>query len=199
MTKHLFWFSGITGVIVYFFATIYGGVLFTNYSHLTQHISELLGSHATTRTLLNPLYLLYNLLLITFAFGVYKQWDNRKTKLGAVSLVITGLASILMWWFPVDTRGYPLTRQGEIHIILAALESFSTLIATFFIGFGLRKNEYLLSKISFITGFLILITGPLAGITTVMNSPFLGLFERITIGIFHLWILIFSISMARKE
>ena len=125
-------------------------------------------------------------------FGLYKQWDNEKTKLGALFLVITGLASILMWGFPMDSRGYPLTDQGKIHIILAATESLSTVIATLLFGVGLRKTEHVLSKISLVTGLLLLITGPLAAIATAQNSPYMGLFERITIGVFLLWILVIS-------
>jgi hypothetical protein len=79
-------------------------------------------------------------LLITFAIGIYKQWNNRKIKFGALFLIIVGLASILMWPFPADTSGYPVTSKGIIHIILAAIESLSTVIATFLFGFGLLNK-----------------------------------------------------------
>ena len=68
MNKKLISYLGIGAVFVYLFATILGGFFFTGYSHTSQHISELLGSHAPTRAVLNPIYLIYNLFLISFAF-----------------------------------------------------------------------------------------------------------------------------------
>jgi len=190
---------GIGAVGVYLFATILGGFLFPHYSHISQAISELVGSHAPTRTLLNPIFLLYNLLLVGFTIGLYTKWNNKFTKLGAITLVILCIASILMWWFPMDSRGYPATQNGLVHIILASIESLATIIATFLFGFGLKKKEHLLSKISITAGISLLIIGPIAGFTVTQNSPFMGFVERITIGIFLLWVFIFSIIILKKN
>jgi hypothetical membrane protein len=185
-------FSGILAVAVYLFSVILGGSFYPDYSHASQAISELVGSHSPTRNVLNPLFLAYNTLLLIFALAIYRRYDNRKSKIGAICLIIIALASILMWWFPMDSKGHQATFQGTIHIVLASVEALMTVIATVMLGIGLKKSHPTFSLISIVTGFLLLVFGPAAGISAAQNSPNMGIYERITIGIFMLWLIIIA-------
>lgn len=199
ITRKLFWYSGIAAVFLYIFATVLGGFYYPHYSHTSQVISELVGLNAPTRALLNPLYACYNLLLIGFGYGIYSQWGSRQTKFGAAFIILLGIASILMWWFPMDPKDGSLSQTGIIHIVLAAIEALSTVLASFFFGYGLRKRMPFLSAFSYSVGLMILLMGPVAGVSAARHHLYMGLFERVTIGLFLAWVAAFSIIMLKKK
>ena len=199
ITRKLFWYSGIAAILVYVFATILGGLYYPHYSHTSQAISELVGINAPTRTILNPIYVFYNLLLITFAYGIYSEWRDRQTKIGAFLLFVLAVASILMWWFPMDPKDGSLSQTGVIHIMLAAVEALSTVLASLLFGFGLRKRMPFLSAVSYSVGLMILLIGPVAGGSAARHHLYMGLFERVTIGLFLGWVAAFSIIMLKRK
>jgi hypothetical protein len=187
----------MAAVVVYVGTTIFGGYIYPGYSHVSQAISELIGSGSPVAGIINPLFLFYNILLLLFSYAVYMKWGSVMTKIGAVLLGVVAGASILMWWFPMDVPGGAVTQTGVIHIILASIESLSTVITAFLFGVSLKKRSPYLSAVSFVTGIALLLTGPLAGISVSQESPYMGIFERITIGAFMIWLWLTSFELTK--
>jgi hypothetical membrane protein len=89
---------GMLAPVVYVIAVIIGGVLRLGYSHKSQFVSELLEVGAPNKSLLNPLFALYNLLTIAFGIRLFTRvhaMSENKGKLsgspGALMLVAEGI------------------------------------------------------------------------------------------------------------
>jgi hypothetical protein len=107
----------------------------------------------------------------------------------------------LIYFFPQDPRGTAFTTSGTIHIILAGIISPLTILAIFLFGLSLRKyNEMkLFSSYSFLSGVIVLVSGGIAAVSVANNSLYGGLFERITIFTFMVWVIILSVLILRKK
>lgn len=79
MKYRLLALCGILAPLLYAFAVILGGILTPNYSQVANAISELIGSGAPYKTLLDPLFDLYNILLVLFAVGLYSARNARRS------------------------------------------------------------------------------------------------------------------------
>lgn len=204
MRHKIFMLCGMLAPVVYVIAVIIGGILRPGYSHKSQFVSELIESGAPNKSLLNPLFALYNLLTIAFGIGLFtgvRAMSKNKGKvsgsLGALILVAEGIFGFLTVFFPQDPRGAPATSTGKIHIVLAGLSSLTTILTISLMGFWFRTiarwRGY--SIYSFISGIIVFISGGLAAYTGATLSPILGLMERITIGGFLQWLFVTALKL----
>jgi hypothetical membrane protein len=192
---------GILAPLLYVFTVVLGGILTPHYSHVSNAISELIKAGAPYKTLLDPLFDLYNILIVLFAVGLYHVRNAlRSYRAGAILLAATGVAGLLMTlFFPQDPRGTPLTFAGQMHIALAGVESAFTIVLVFLMGVAFRRDEHWsrFSTYSLVTGALIIITGVATAIATAQGSEILGLLERCTIGLFLLWVFVVAVQLYR--
>ena len=191
MSTKWFWYAGIGAVVMYIFATIYGGYLYPNYSHISQDISQLTSTKSPIRDLMNPIFLFYNLLVIGFGIGLYKFDKNNLSRLASVFIIVIGVLGAIVLLFPINTRGTSITFVGIMHIVLISIISLLSISANLLFWTTYKKSNFrLMAKISLVAGIAFLVAGPIAA--TNVTSPYAGLFERITIGIFLLWIVTIS-------
>src|SRR2546426_11113330 len=116
MRNKLFMLWGMLAPVVYVGAVIVGGVKRPGYSHRSHFVSELLEAGAPNKSLLNPLFALYNLLTLSFGIGLYARVRAMRQhkgevsgSLGALVLVAEGLFGFVTVFFPQDPRGAPVT------------------------------------------------------------------------------------------
>lgn len=64
--------SGVLAALIYTVTVILGGLLWPEYSHLAQPVSELIGATAPNKALLDPFFGAYNLLVIACGVGLYQ-------------------------------------------------------------------------------------------------------------------------------
>jgi hypothetical protein len=150
---------------------------------------------------MQPLFWVYNLLLIAFSIGYYR-WGNRNLiKLSATFLFLVAFSGIMMLIFPQDVIGTPLSTHGLIHLIFAGIAALSTLEAVFLCAIGFWKStEYKnLGKISLVLGLVILVCGPLTAMAPTAFPQYFGLSERITIGSFIVWWFLLSYTIYQNE
>jgi uncharacterized protein DUF998 len=204
MRNKIFMLCGMLAPVVYVIAVIIGGRLRPGYSHKSQFVSELIESGAPNKSLLNPLFALYNLLTIASGIGLFtrlRAMSENKGKvsgsLGALVLVAEGIFGFVTVFFPQDPRGAPVTSRGKIHIALAGLSSLTTILTMLLMGFWFRTiarwRGY--SIYSFISGIIVFISGGLAAYTGATNSRILGIMERITIGGFLQWLFVIALKL----
>jgi hypothetical protein len=192
--------SGAAAAAVYVFTVILGGLLRPGYNHLSQAVSELIENGAPNRTILNALFLVYNLLRAGFAVGLFSSRGDGNGKGGAVVaagivLLAEAACGFATVFFPQDVPGTAATATGVMHIVLAGLSSLSTMAALLmmtvwfyrvrtFPGYGLY---------SLVTLILVFVAGGAAALTTARGVPLNGLAERITIGGFIQWVFVLSL------
>ena len=109
-------------------------------------------------------------------------------------LVIIGFLGLSVLIFTQDPRGAPATLHGTLHILLSGITAALTIISIFIAGVSFRKYSNLkgFSWYSYITAILIFISGGLGAASLANNGPYGGLFERITIFLFMIWVIILS-------
>ena len=197
MKQKWFWYAGIAAVIVYIFAVIVGGLLYPGYSHISQDVSQLTSTHSPIRNFMN-IFFFYNILVALFGLGIYRLSSKKLSRIGGALVITIGLLGLIISWFPVNTRGTAITFTGVAHIVLVSIISLFTVATGFLLWFAYKKTELVqFAKISLLTGVGFLVTGPIAAIYVL--SPYAGLLERITIGIFLLWMMGTSILMLKRK
>ncbi len=204
MRNKLFMLCGMLAPVMYVIAVIMGGILRPGYSHISRFVSELIEAGAPNKSLLNPLFTLYNLLTIVFGIGLYtrvramsKDKGKVSGSLGALVLVAEGLFGFLTVFFPQDPRGAPVTSKGIIHIVLAGLSPLTTILSMVLMGFWFRTIPRFrgYSIYSIVSAIIVFISGGVAAYTGATLSPILGLMERITIGGFLQWLFVIALKL----
>jgi hypothetical membrane protein len=196
-----FYYFGIVGSVVYVLTVILGGLLWHGYSHISQAISELIMTTSPNQIIMQPLFWVYNLLLIAFSIGYYRWGKAKLIKISAMFLFVVAFSGVMMLIFPQDAIGTSLSTHGLIHLIFAGLAALSTLVAVFLSAISFwRRNDYKqLGGISLVLGLIILISGPLTAIAPTAFPHYFGLSERITIGSFIVWWFLLSYTIYKNE
>jgi hypothetical membrane protein len=193
MLKKIYPIFGLLAPIFYLSAVIAGGLIIPGYSHTYNTISEITAANQPFRPGLTSLFLGYNLMLFFFAVGgllFFKLRRQTLTRIVFTLLILSALLGAALLIFPQDARDMPMTLAGRIHIILAGITAPATIACTVLLGLA-AKNEPGFSQFSIfsmIMGAFILATGGLTAASIAQDSPFGGLFERMTIGAFILWV-----------
>jgi len=210
MKNKILMLGGILAPIVYVLTVILGGVIRPGYSHISQAVSDLIATEAPNKSLLDPLFALYNLLVIAFALGLFQKvrgddHDRGKVvgKLGALVLLAQGIFGLITLFFPEPAGGMSvaITNEGAMHIVFAGLSSLTTMIAMLLMGFWFRNSKRLrgYASFSFLCVTFVFLTGGLAAYSVANQSPVAGLVERLTIGGFLLWVFVIALNLYYSE
>lgn len=183
---------GLSAPLLYGGTVILGGVLWPDYSQLSDPISLLTSAQAPNTQLMNLLFVAYDILL--FLFGLL-WWLSRRSathtsETAALALAVIGVLGILMYFFRQDVPGSPMTLAGTTHIVLAACMSLLTMLAIFLRGHAEWRIPRRRGAAVFSYGSLavVFISGGLAAVSIAQHWAFSGVFERCTIGMFLLWV-----------
>ena len=188
---------GILSPIVYFITVALGGFLDPSYSQIGKTVSELVQRSAPNRDLLNAMLVVYNILVIPFAVGLYFGLKKGLTRsIVMVALILTGiLGTAVTVFFPLDAGGQSITFTGMMHLVVVGLVVPCTF--AFELGFwnGAKKDERW-GKLGRISVAIFVVT-LISGIATAafVNSDYRGLLERLTIGSTLFWIEIVAVKL----
>ncbi|HEX6891710.1 MAG TPA: DUF998 domain-containing protein [Chryseolinea sp.] len=173
-------------------------LLWEEYSSKTFTISELSAIGAPTRSLWVPLGIVYTLLMIVFGYGVYLSANGKRSlAVAGIALLINGAFSI--YWPPMHLRGEGVTLTDTLHIVWSAI-TVALMVIVIISGakaFGKSFRYY-----SIVTLIILMVFGMLTGleapgIPTNSPTPMIGIWERISVGVFYLWIVVFSVTLLR--
>ena len=191
--------AGVLAPLLYAATVILGAALTPGYSHVANAISELIASGAAAKPLLDPLFAVYNLLLIAFALGLRPAFRRLGVHLFWLSpwcLALVALAGLAMWPFPQDPIG-TVTGGGIVHLILAGVQSLGTILAILFMAESLRRQAWRRFAVyCYATTAAILVSGVATAISVANAAPAFGLIERVTIGLFLQWMLVTAVTLA---
>jgi len=201
--KRILFSSGMIAVLFYVLHVVLGGLLWKEYNHLIQPISDLTATGSPDRELMMMLTLIYGILVFVFAvsFTIYESRNHSKTVFyGGLMLCALFLISLTYGLFPEDFPQQSSTVSGSMHIAITALIVPFTIMAPIFIGSGIwkEKNWKIVGIYSIISGILILISGSLCAVFFINKIPGFGLVERINIGVLQSWVFILSYKLTTK-
>jgi hypothetical protein len=191
---------GIASSLWYVFINIYVPTQYEGYSISTFVVSELSAIGAPTRVLWVLLGLLYPLLFAAFGWGVLRSTEESR-HLRIVGGLIIAYCVINFYWPPMHMRGAEYSLTDTLHIVWGVV---ANIFMWLFMGFGaaaLDKTFRIYTIISIalhvVFGALTVMEAP--NITTNEPTPTIGIWERINIGIFMLWVIVFSVELLKRE
>ena len=204
MLRRFLLFCGVLASLLYIAMNIFIPILDKGYDWVTQTVSELSAIDAPTRSVWFPLGIVYTLLLVAFGLGILKTARERR------SLRIVGIFMILqgafgLAWSPMHQREVLAAGGGTFtdtwHIVMSIL---TVLLMFLSIGFGANAFGKSFRIYSIATIFVFIVFGVLTfseapNIDKNLSTPFIGLWERINIVAFMIWLLVIAIMLLQKE
>ena len=201
--KKIYPVLGIIGPVIYILAVFIGGAVRNDYSALYNAISELSMADAPNKIILDVLFGIYNIFLLGFGLGAYldNSTKSRKYNTAMIMLVAIGFLGLLVLIFTQDPRGTPATLYGTLHIVLSGITAALTIISILLVGLSFKNNAKmkLFTSYSYTTAALIFISGGAGAASLANNGGYGGLFERITIFLFMVWVITLSYLILKNR
>lgn len=195
---------GIFAMFWYVVMNIVVPIYYPGYDIASYTISELSAIDAPTRTLWFIMGIPYPLLFIAFGYGVWiSSKGNRALRIAGTVIILDGL--IGLFWPPMHRREVIAAGGGSLTDTLHIAWAFVHLaLMLLMIGFGASafgKGFRLLSAgivlVFMIFGILTAIDSQ--GISAGTPTPLVGIWERINIGAYMLWVVVFALLLMQKN
>lgn len=196
-------YCGLVAPVLYVITAILGAAARTDYSHIVNAISELLSYGAPNKAILDVIFNIYGALLLAFAIGGFIALKNAPRLCRVAMGVFIGIQILSFSWgfFPMDPIGTETTFAGIMHNIIGGVVAFASIIIPLLMGLGWRKesNSKGYAIYSIITSAIIFISGLTGVLLGTYGLLVFGLFERVTIGSYELWIFITALKLTGKD
>jgi hypothetical protein len=174
------------------------------YSSASRVVSELSAIGAPTRSLWVVLGIAYGVLVTSFGFGVLASSRGNRP-LRVVGGLITAHGALgLAPWPPMHLREVLAAGGGTLtdtlHIVWSMVAVLLMMLAIGFgaVAFGKRFRLYSIATLVILVAF-----GALTGldgprIAANLPTPWVGVWERINIGVFLLWVVVLAVALLRR-
>lgn len=199
--RRLLVLCGILAPLVYIATWVVGGLITPGYSHLAQAVSELTQAGSSNAPLLNPWFMLYNILIALFGFGLFtaagRNGGRRGVATGGILVATSGLVGVPLTLFcPMDPIGSEATLPGMMHLVLVGIISLLTVAGILASATALPRSW---RRYCLVTAAVMFATGIMSGITAAQLSPVAGLVERVTITSFQQWMFVMAWALAVRQ
>ena len=190
---------GVVSSLLYVTMNIVSTLVWRSYSSVSQTVSELSAIGAPTRAIWLPMAFLYTALVTIFGWGVRRSaGESRALRIAGGLIMAYGLLGLVWPFAPMHLR--PVLAAGggtltdTIHIALGIV---TVVLMLFAIGFGAAAFGRRFTLYSIVTLVVLFVCGALTaveapGISSNQSTPLIGLWERINIGAFLVWVLVLS-------
>ena len=195
---------GILAMLWYVAINILVPLQYPGYDSASYTVSELSAIDAPTRSLWFILCIFYSLLFIAFGAGIWLSANgNRKLQIVAVVIIFDSVLGF--FWPPMHQRQIIAAGGGTLTDTLHLAWAFVHLtMMLLMIGFGAAafyKNFRIFSVfivlIFFVFGILTSIES--RGIEAGLPTPYVGIWERINIGAYMLWVIVFANLLLKRR
>jgi len=202
VTRKILLICGIASSLLY--GAMIWAIRYEGYSLVSQVPSELTAIGAPTERLWALLGAIYTLLVAAFGWGVW-QSAGRHAAVRIVGGLILAYGSLgLLWPFaPMHQREVLAAGGGTMgdtmHVVLGAVTVFLMFLAIGYgaRAFGARFRLYSIASIVVLLAFGVLTFLEAPRLEAGLPTPWIGLWERINISVFLLWIVALAIRLLR--
>ncbi len=196
---------GIASSLLYVAMNVFFAMQWEGYSSASQTVSELSAVGAPTRTPWVLAGVVYALLVMAFGWGVWRSAPHsRPLRAVGALLVAYGAPGLLAWPLaPMHQRAVLAAGGGTMtdtmHIVLSFATVLMMLVA---IGLGTSALGERFRDYSIATLLVLLTFGALTGmdaprVSANLPTPWIGVWERIDIGVFLLWVVVLASALLR--
>lgn len=204
MGRRLLLYCGVAACLLYIAMNICIPFLYEGYNWITQTVSELSAVAAPTRPLWVVLGTTYTLLVAAFGWGILRSENgNRALHIAGIFTILHGVVGLA--WSPMHQREVFAAGGGTFTDVWHIVMSMITLVLMFL---SIRFGAFAFGKgfriYSFVTILVFIVFGILTGtqaanVSKNLPTPFIGLWERINIAAFMVWLLVFALILLRVE
>jgi hypothetical protein len=200
MGRTLWLTCGILSSLLYVAMNALVAMQWPEYSSVSQTVSELSAIGAPTRPLWVWLGVAYALLFVAFAWGVWTSaLRNRPLRVVGGLLLAYGILGLAWPLAPMQLRGAAFSTTDAMHIAFSVVTVVLMLLAIGFgaAAFGERFRVYSIATLLVLVAFGALTGVEAPNIAANRPTPWIGVWERIDIGAFLLWVVVLATSLAR--
>jgi len=187
---------GIIAPIIFAIIVIIAGLLRSDYSHLTNFVSELGAVGAPNAIIQRINFMLLGILIAAFTFGLHRGIGNgRGSIIGPLLIAIFGLSAVLSGIFSTDPI-QPGSFSDIMHQMSSAIGSIAAILGFFIIPDRLeqdilwRRYRYFSIVVAFVA-IVVSVVG--VGLLGVLGAP--GLAQRLFMAVLFLWIEVMAIRL----
>jgi membrane protease YdiL (CAAX protease family) len=189
---------GILSSLLYVAMNVFVPMLDPAYRSASQSVSELSAIGAPTRSVWVPLGIVYTLLVTAFGWGVrVSAGPHRSLRIAGGLLMAYGI--IGAFWPPMHLRGTESTLTDTLHIVWTIVTVLLMMLAIGFgaMAFGARFRLYSIASLVVLVAFGVVTGLDAPGIAANLPTPWIGVWERINIGVFLLWVVVLAVALLR--
>jgi hypothetical protein len=204
MTRKALLICGPLSSLLYVATTILVAQQWDSYSSVTQTISELSAIGAPTRATWIVAGALYTALFIAFGCGVWRSAGHARGLRIVAGLLLAYGALGLLWPFaPMHLRETLAAGGGTVsdtlHLVLGGITVVLMLLAmaSGASAFGTAFRRYTIVSLVtlLVCGALTFMDAP--NVAANLPTPWIGLWERINLGVFLLWVTVLASTLLR--
>ena len=201
MSQRRLLLCGIASSALYALVNLVAPAMYPGYDVASRAVSELSAIGAPTRPLMVATGLPYNLLVLAFAWGVWRSAEeDRPLRAVGALLAAFALLGFAAPFTAMQQRGEAFALTDALHIACTALTVLLMLLA---IGFGAAAMGPRFRTYSIATLLVHLVFGAWAAadgprLARGLPTPWIGITERINIGVFLLWVALLAVALMRK-
>jgi hypothetical protein len=200
MVRKVLLICGVLSSLLYVAMNVFVAMQWEGYSSASQTVSELSAIGAPTRPIWVWLGIAYTLLVTAFGWGVWTSARrNHSLRVAGGLMVAYGVISLVWPFTPMHLRGDEFTLTDTMHIALAMVTVLLMLLA---IGigaaaFGKRFRLYSVATIVILVAFGVFTGLDAPRIAANLPTPWVGVWERINIGAYLLWVVVLAVTLLR--
>lgn len=197
--------SGVVSSLLYVAMNVIVAAQWPAYDSASQTVSELSAVGAPTRPLWVAMGVVYTLLVTAFGWGVrMAAGDDRRLRVAGILIAIYGALGVVWPFAPMHLRSALAAGGGDfrdtLHVALGVATVVLYLLALGFAAAALGKAFRVYSIASFVVllTFAALTFRDAPNVGTNQPTPLIGVWERINIGVFLLWVIVLAIALLMR-
>lgn len=187
---------GILSSLLYMGRDLAALVTYPGYDFANQVISEMSAIDLPSRGIDVAIGRAYGILMVLFGMGIWLS-AGKERGLRISAALFAASAVYGAFWPPMHMRGAPTGLSDTLHIVWTAAWLVLTVVAMGFAAaaLGKRFTYYTVATVG-----AILLFGALTGlqgpqVAANLPTPGIGIYERINIGVFLLWIVVLAVDL----
>ena len=187
--------SALYGVMIW-------AIRYKGYSPISQTVSELSAWGVSTRTLWIVLGVLYTALVLAFGVGVWMSADGKRSLHVVAGILVAYGVMLNVWPFAAMHQREVLAAGGStladtVHLVLVVATAVFMVTAMAFAAaaFGTWFRLYSVTSIVLLLVFGYLTGTDASAVQKNLPTPWIGLFERINIGVMLVWLAVLAVAL----